>query len=403
MTITGSYDIAIVGGGVGGLALGCALAEKHHVLIIEARPGIVPSKRGLSLQANGLEALQKLDLLDRVTPIGGKTSHVACYEIDGTLLADLDYSILDHPYNYLLTLVPSELERVLRNEFSRRGGEIQESTSFKEVVVHHDSVKLRAQCNASSLEFSASIIVGADGENSRVRNGLRLPTKIRECPDHFLFMLAGPLDVLQEKARQYFGLGKMVGFFPVPEGTYIFYYLPTGRINDLRARGLDRFKTDLTNIMPEISGPLDSLTSWDDIVYVAPRRVGARHWVTDRAALLGDAVHAVDPSWAQGANMTLQDASVLANTIERCFQSSDFSANRMKAYENARRKQTTFVQRQSDRTARLTTTENRFNYWLGKRIIRKTGRNKTLMRTALKASAGLSDHFSIREQLRFII
>jgi len=89
MTITGSYDIAIVGGGVGGLALGCALAEKHHVLIIEARPGIVPSKRGLSLQANGLEALQKLDLLDRVTPTGGKTSHVACYEIDGTLLADL--------------------------------------------------------------------------------------------------------------------------------------------------------------------------------------------------------------------------------------------------------------------------------------------------------------------------
>jgi len=151
MTITGSYDIAIVGGGVGGLALGCALAEKHHVLIIEARPGIVPSKRGLSLQANGLEALQKLDLLDRVTPIGGKTSHVACYEIDGTLLADLDYSILDHPYNYLLTLVPSELERVLRNEFARRGGEIQESTSFKEVVLHHDSVKLRAQCNASSL------------------------------------------------------------------------------------------------------------------------------------------------------------------------------------------------------------------------------------------------------------
>src|SRR5207247_7240664 len=230
-----------------------------------------------------------------------------------------------------------------------RGGKIQESTSFKEVVLHHDSVKLRAQCNASSLEFSASIIVGADGENSRVRNGLRLPTKIRECPDHFLFMLAGQLDVLQEKARQYFGLGKMVGFFPVPEGTYIFYYLPAGRINDLRTKGLDRFKTELTNIMQETSDPLDSLTSWDDIVYVAPKRVSVGHWVADRAALLGDAVHALDPSWAQGANMTLQDAEVLVDTIEKCFQSGDFSANRLKAYENVRRKQTTFILRQSDR------------------------------------------------------
>src|SRR2546427_1626640 len=108
MTITGSYDIVIVGGGVGGLALGYALADKYSVLIIEARPRIVPSKRGLSLQANGLEALQKLDLLERVAPIGVKTSHIAWYEIGGNLLADLDYSILDHAYSYILTLVPSE-------------------------------------------------------------------------------------------------------------------------------------------------------------------------------------------------------------------------------------------------------------------------------------------------------
>jgi len=403
MTITGSYDIVIVGGGVGGLALGYALANKYSVLIIEARPRIVPSKRGLSLQANGLEALQKLELLERVAPIGVKTSHIAWYEIGGNLLAELDYSILDHPYSYILTLVPSELERVLRDQFFRRGGEIQESTSFREAVLHYDNVRLRVQRNTSSLEYSASIIVGADGENSRVRNGLNLPTKIRECPDHFLFLLARPLDMLQGKARQYFARGKMVGFFPVLGGTYIFYYLPAGRIDDLRARGLAAFKTELANIMPEISDKLDRVTSWDDIVYVAPKRVSVGDWVADRAALLGDAVHALDPSWAQGANMTLQDASVLVDTIEKCFQSGDFSANMLKAYENARRKQTTFIQRQSDRTARLTTTENRFNYWLGKQIIRRTGRNMTLMQAALKASAGLIDHFSLREQLRFII
>src|SRR6266516_5042063 len=153
MTITGSYDIVIVGGGVGGLALGYALANKYSVLVIEARPRIVPSKRGLSLQANGLEALQKLDLLERVAPLGVKTSHVAWYEIGGNLLADLDYSILDHPYGYILTLIPSELERVLRDQFSRRGGEIQESTSFREAVLHHDNVRLRVQRNTSSLEY----------------------------------------------------------------------------------------------------------------------------------------------------------------------------------------------------------------------------------------------------------
>src|SRR2546430_17208141 len=142
---------------------------------------------------------------------------------------------MDHPYNYVLTLVPSELERVLREEFSRRGGEIQESTSFREALIQRENVRLQVQHNTSSVEYSASILVGADGENSRVRNGLHLPTQIRECPDHFLFMLAGPLDVLQGKARQYFARGKMIEFFPVPGRTYVFYYLPAGSIDGLRA------------------------------------------------------------------------------------------------------------------------------------------------------------------------
>src|SRR5438309_11547747 len=111
----------------------------------------------------------------------------------------------------------------------------------------------------------------------------------------------------------------MVGFFPVPGGTYIFYYLPAGKIDDFRARGLDAFKTELANIMPEISDQLDRVTSCDDIVYVAPKRVSVGHWVADRAALLGDAVHALDPSWAQGANMTLQDTVVLVIRLRNVF------------------------------------------------------------------------------------
>ena len=119
--------------------------------------------------------------------------------------------------------------------------------------------------------------------------------------------------------------------------------------------------------------------------------------------MLGDAVHALDPSWAQGANLSLQDAVALANTIEKCFESKNFSAQALKGYEMERRKQTRFVQNEAERTARLTTTEDRFYYWLGKRVLQRTGRNKDLMRTALRASCGLADHFSLREKIRFII
>jgi 2-polyprenyl-6-methoxyphenol hydroxylase-like FAD-dependent oxidoreductase len=195
----------------------------------------------------------------------------------------------------------------------------------------------------------------------------------------------------------------MVGFFPTRGSTYIFYYIPGRRLQQFRSQELESFLNELANIEPEISDSLNSLGSWEDVAHVSPRRVDVDSWVADQAALLGDAVHALDPSWAQGANMALQDAAALSNTIEGCFALDDFSENSLKGYERTRRKQTKFVQREAERTAQLTATENRFYYWLGKRILKRTGRNRELMRSALRASCGLTDHFSLQERIRFLI
>jgi 2-polyprenyl-6-methoxyphenol hydroxylase-like FAD-dependent oxidoreductase len=195
----------------------------------------------------------------------------------------------------------------------------------------------------------------------------------------------------------------MVGFFPTQSSTYIFYYLPNRTIRELKSAGLESFKKQLADIEPDVTDSLTSLGSWSDVAESRARRVDVKSWVSDRAAMLGDAVHALDPSWAQGANLSLQDAVTLANTIEKCFESKNFSAQALRGYERERRKQTRFVQNEAERTARLTTTEDRFYYRLGKRVLQRTGRNKDLMRSALRASCGLTDHFSLREKIRFII
>ena len=385
--------------------MGCALTSNgRKVCVLEARHGVTRSKRGLTLQPNGLAALGNLGLLDRVSRIGSKTTRVAWREIGGAPLATLDYSTLDHPHNYLLTVVPSELELVLREAFSSRGGIIFESTFFREIRPNRsERVLVEAERNGSPIVFSGKIVVGADGENSRVRQALQIPARVKKYPDHFLFMLAGPVASLQHEARQYLAKGKMAGFFPTRDSTYIFYYLPNRTVEEFKSRGIESFKRQLVNIEPDISDPLSNLESWEDVAGGTARRVYVKSWVVDRAALLGDAVHALDPSWAQGANLSLQDVLSLANTIERCFELNDFTADSLRGYEKERRKQTEFVQNQAERTAKLTTTESSFYYWLGKRVLQRTGRNKTLMRTALRASCGLTDHFSLQEKIRFVI
>jgi 2-polyprenyl-6-methoxyphenol hydroxylase-like FAD-dependent oxidoreductase len=399
------YDVVIVGGGIGGFALGCALTSNgRRTCVLEVKPGVTRSKRGLTLQPNGLAALGDLGLLDRVVGIGTKTTRVAWYEIGGKPLATLEYSVLDHPHNYLLTVVPSELELLLRDVFSKRGGIIHESTFFREIIpARFQRVLVRADRDGFPLEFSARIIVGADGVDSRVRQAIEIPVRIKEYLDHFFFMLAGPVASLRLEARQYVARGEMAGFFPTPESTYIFYYVPSRTIREFKSHGLESFKKRLANIEPDVSDSLSGLESWEDVADNNARRVDVKTWVTDRAALLGDAVHALDPSWAQGANLSLQDAVSLANTIESCFEFNVFTARALAGYEKERRKQTEFVQNGAERTARLTTTESGFYYRLGKRVLQRTSRDKELMRVALKASCGLTDHFSLREMIRFII
>lgn len=371
--------------------------------VLDARSRILPSKRGLTIQPNGLEALHQLDLQDLAVGIGAKTHRVTWFETNGKHLATLNYATLDHPYNYLLTIVPSELELALRTEFSRRGGSIEESTVFLELSRDEKEVRLRARRDDSLVEFSAKVVVGADGENSRVREVLQLPTRVRHYPDQYLFMLAGLGEAFRREARQYLGRGRTVGFFPTHDRTYIFYYLSKENLDKLKNRGLTALKDQLSIIEPDIVGPLDAIESWDDIAYASAKRIVVHRWVADRAALLGDAAHALNPAWAQGANMTLRDALVLSDTIEECFRLDDFSASALRAYEQSRRRQTSFIQREAERTAMITNTENSFYHWLGKRVLRKTGRNPELMRAALEASSGLRDHFSLREQMQFIL
>ena len=176
------YDVVIAGGGIGGLTLACGLAANGRTTcVLESRPSLARSKRGLALQPNGLAALDNLGLLTQVLGIGHRTGRVTWWEIGHGKLATFDYSILDHPHNFLLTIIPSELEMILREELSRTGGVLHESTSFLGVK-HEPNGQLRVTAlrNGEAIEYSARILVGADGENSNCRKTLGVRTRIKE-------------------------------------------------------------------------------------------------------------------------------------------------------------------------------------------------------------------------------
>src|SRR5207245_3327809 len=114
---------------------------------------------------------------------------------------------------------------------------------------------LRCVVHGRANEIHASIIVGADGPQSRVRQKIGAKTKTKKYSDSFMVGLIGPVSELKDRARQYQAPGKMLGIMPAgPGATYIFYCVGTRSFEDLKKEGLGRFKDEVTQAAPELAG-----------------------------------------------------------------------------------------------------------------------------------------------------
>jgi 2-polyprenyl-6-methoxyphenol hydroxylase-like FAD-dependent oxidoreductase len=125
------FDVVVVGGGLAGLSLAFALSDRgHRTAVLEARRGVARVKRGMSLAPNGLRALEKIHLLGHVEGIGRKLHTVKYLKSTGELLVAYDYNLLSAKPNYLLTVLPYELEILLRRRAEEKHVRVYKGAIF---------------------------------------------------------------------------------------------------------------------------------------------------------------------------------------------------------------------------------------------------------------------------------
>jgi 2-polyprenyl-6-methoxyphenol hydroxylase-like FAD-dependent oxidoreductase len=308
---------AIIGGGPAGMVLGLLLARAGvDVTLLEKHGDFLRDFRGDTVHPTTLRLLDELGLWERFAALPHSEVQTAKFEADGRSVTYVDFGRLRQPHPFVAMVPQWDLLNLLADS-------AQTEPSFTLLMRTEVTGLLREGGRVTGVryqgldgpgELRAELTVACDGRWSVARRAAGLET--REYPvtfDVWWFRLPreGPANFsfLPRTAP-----GKALGVIPREDYDQIAYIGPKGIDPQLRALGIEAFRSDVLALLPDSAAAVTTLTSMDDIKHLDVRVDRVRRWHVDGLLCIGDAAHAMSPLGGVGINMAVQDA-VAAATI----------------------------------------------------------------------------------------
>ena len=316
-------EVAVVGAGIGGLATALAMAARGaKVKVFEQSPDVSEVGAGLQITPNGVAVLDALGLGEELRRIGVAASALELRDYRrGSRVVRLDFGAgsSDRPY---LLLHRADLIALMTKAAVTAGIEISTGRAVTSVVEGPSSA---CAVFSDSTSMDVPLLIGADGLHSRLR-----PVLNKNAPATFTGQVAWRAIVRAPDARRrhievHMGPGRHVVTYPLRNGEMLNVVAVEER-EEWSEEGWnhpgqpDRMRREFSMFGPEIRhvlGQIETVNVWGLF-----RHPVALRWFGAYTALVGDAAHPTLPFLAQGANMALEDAWVLAECLDRASQAA---------------------------------------------------------------------------------
>ena len=318
------YRIAVVGCGVGGMAVATLLAEAGHgVTLYERFAEPRPLGAGLLLQPTGLKILHRLGVEAAALNMGARVTGIDGRTTRGRTVLRLSYSDL-HPRLHGLGIHRGALFGLLFDRLKRSPATVVTAAEVAAIDTSDTQATLRFVNGAAPV--SADLVLVADGTHSALRTQLGIRHRAPLYPWGCLWTTLPDPDgrfagLLHQRFRD---SSVMIGALPVgrqpddPDGPpciTVFWSLPARHIDAARAAGVAALRTNFLRHWPELADPLQHLRDIDQVSGATYRHVAMPRWSKGRVAFLGDAAHGTSPQLGQGANQALLDAATLVGVL----------------------------------------------------------------------------------------
>ena len=391
--MTEETDVVVVGAGGGGAVLALALAKQEiRTVVLDQATGPPKGLRGEILQPNGQRVLDRLGVLQSLPADATRSVRLFHFcRAGGTRLCSIDYGDLPAPYNCAIVTLPNVAHHAIVAAVQQYTSvTLRYGTSFTGLIREGNQVVgVSTQGPDGTHTVRAKIVVGADGALSKVREALKIPADLYLYPDGYLIAILESDEPVSE-SFYYIGHRTILGVFPATGNkAYLFYMIPKDSMEAVKQRGILALQQIWSQIAPQFSRLFRCLRDWDQTAYMPTGRIRTPTWVADGAVLIGDAAHAMNPHASQGRMQAMVDAMALADLLPGCLNDRNYSAERLKEFERARRPQVTMLQQLADQQVFYWNTDNPVVAFLRDRVFQTLDRNARLRYQVLSTTAGL--------------
>ncbi len=380
--------ILIVGGGIGGLALAGFLGRPGlQVDLIEKSPVWRSAGAGITLGMNAMRLLGALGIAGRIAAAGRPLGTAIITDAEGRILSRVDLGELARRTGYPSVAIDrAALHQALLGAIDPGMVTIRLGLTLG---------SLDNSDNGTVVEFSDGrrelydLVVGADGIGSQVRAMAfgHVPTRYSgyTC---WRFVVEAGFHYEPADAIEMWGRGRRFGIVPIGGNrVYAFAcYNAPAHAPHLAAVGLDEFReifAGFKGLAPQVIG---ALSSQQQLIHNDIEDLRMGDWHIGRVVLLGDAAHAMTPNMGQGGAMAIEDAFVLADSLN----GAGNLAEAMRGYLGKRRKRVDSILEKSYRIGRVAQLESPLACFLRDRAMRLAS-DTALARGAERLVSGAPD------------
>lgn len=314
-------SVAVVGGGIGGLAAAIFLSRKgFSVTIYDKAKQPQPVGAGFLLQPPGQSILSKLDVLDEVSEHSVSITGLQSKTRTGRTLLNLKYTHLNGSARNGLGVQRSTIYEALVKQASQSAlinfvwdGNVDRVTATENSV--------SVETDGSARKFDLCIL--SSGSNSQLADAC-FPDRIKR-PYGWgclwtTFELPQTLspNVLHQRCER---ASKMMGILPVRYNgkTYeaaLYWSMKSAEMGQLDHRNFTKVKDQIMDFWPESSQSLAPL-DFNHFISANYNDIWTPKPYNGRIIAIGDVSHATSPQLGQGCTMALLDAWSLAMHVTK--------------------------------------------------------------------------------------